>query len=148
MSSVVATDILPADNALCRYRRVFYAAAGYNLGWGAGAILAPGVFVSLAALPPASSVLVQGLGLLVLVYAPAFWWAAREPSRHAHLIAVALLGKSLAVAGFAWAAATGRLAAEFGVTVVSNDAIWILPFALYLRSAAALRGGWSAFLGG
>lgn len=137
-----------ADEPLARFRAWFYAAAFYNATWGCAAIFAPGPLTELAGLPERSGVLVQGLGLLVLVYAPGFLWAARRPDRHAHIVAIALLGKSLAVVGFAWSAAVGTLAPSFGLTVVTNDAVWLAPFALYLRAVARAGGGWRDLVGG
>ena len=134
--------------ALGRFRPLFYAAAVYNLSWGTAAVFAPGFLVDLAGLPERSGVLVQGLGLLVLGYAPGFFWAARHPERHAHLVAIALLGKSLAVVGFVWSAEVGTLAPSFGATVISNDAMWVVPFVVYLRRAARANGGWRSLLAG
>ena len=136
------------DERLRRFRPLLYAAALYNLAWGCAAVFAPGFLVALAGLPERSAVLVQGLGLLLLVYAPGFFWAARHPERHAHLVAIALLGKSLAVVGFLWSAGIGTLAPAFGATVVSNDAMWVVPFVVYLRAAARATGGWRALLAG
>ena len=133
---------------LGRFRPWLYAAALYNLAWGCTAVFAPRLLVSLAGLPAASGVLVQGLGLLVLVYAPGFVWAARHPSRHGHLVAIALLGKSLGVVGFLWAAGRGTLAPAFGLSVASNDLVWLPAFALFLRALAHSSGGWRRLLAG
>jgi len=87
-------------------------------------------------------------GLLVLVYAPGYWWAARRPSRHPHVIAIAWLGKLLGPVGFAWAAATDALPLTFGLTTLTNDLIWLPAFGLYLRAAVRPYGGLRAFLSG
>jgi hypothetical protein len=86
--------------------------------------------------------------MLVLVYVPAYWWAARRPSQHPELIAVAVLGKVLGPVGFAWAAATGRLPPAFGLTIVANDLVWLPAFVLYLRAAARMRGGLTSLFAG
>jgi hypothetical protein len=39
--------------------------------------------------------------MFVGIDAPADWWAARDPERHVHLVAIALLGKLAGAAGFA-----------------------------------------------
>jgi hypothetical protein len=130
---------LPAGHgraALGRFRTWLYAAALYNACWGGA--------VSLLATPVAW----KAIGMFVLVFAPAYWWAARDPERHAHLVAVGLLGKVLGTVGFVWAAGTGRLAPEFGLVVLANDVIWWPAFAALVRSAAAAHGGWSHFLSG
>jgi hypothetical protein len=86
--------------------------------------------------------------MLVAVYAPAYFWAARDPERHAHLIAVALLGKALGPLGFLWALGPGELPARFAATIVTNDLVWWPAFALLPRDAARLRGGWRPLLAG
>ena len=84
----------------------------------------------------------------VLCYAPAYWWVARHPSHHPHLVAIALLGKTLGPLGFLWAASSGTLPLSFGLTIITNDLIWWPPFALYLRAAARARGGWRVLMTG
>ncbi|MCI0397900.1 MAG: alkyl hydroperoxide reductase [Chloroflexi bacterium] len=132
---------------LIRYRPWFYAAAVYNLVWGAINVLLPGLFFDLLGMDPINyPPLWQVVGMFVLVYAPAYWWAARYPDRHPHLIAIGLLGKLLGPAGFAWSVARGDLPLLFGLTILTNDLVWWPAFALYLREAARLRGGWRSFL--
>jgi small multidrug resistance pump len=149
-------SILPAETnlqvgaaSLARYRPWFYAAALYNLLWGSSAILFPRLFFSLIGVPvPTLLPLWQCIGMFVLVYAPAYFWAGRHPERHAHLIAIGLLGKVLGPIGFVWALANGQLPLAFGLINVTNDLIWWPSFALYLRAAARYAGGWRAFLQG
>ena len=139
---------LPAPaRTLDRYRPWFYAAAVYNLLWGALNVLAPQLFFRWAGLPlPAVLPLWQVVGMFVLVYAPAYWWAARRPVHHRHLIVIALLGKLLGPIGFAWSLAQGQLPLAFGWTILTNDLIWWPAFALYLRDASRLSGGWRQLL--
>ena len=126
---------------LQRFSPWFYAAAAYNLAWGTATVLAPAALVGHLGADDDSLVAWQVVGMLVLVYVPAYWWAARRPSAYPHLIVVALLGKILGPIGFVWAAATGKLPLEFGLIVVANDLIWLPAFAAYLREAARMRGG-------
>jgi hypothetical protein len=84
--------------------------------------------------------------MMVLVYAPAYWWAARDPERHAHLVAIGLLGKVLGPVGFAWAVATGRLPQAFALVILTNDVLWWPAFASFVRTAARAHGGWRPFL--
>jgi hypothetical protein len=133
----------PADDALARYRPWFYAAALYNFVWGALNILFPELFFRLVGMaPPNYLPLWQVVGMFVLVYAPAYWWAARFPARHHHLIVIGLLGKLLGPLGFVWSAWSGSLPLAFGWTLLSNDLVWWPAFGLYLRDAARLNGGW------
>jgi hypothetical protein len=86
--------------------------------------------------------------MFVLVYAPAYWWVARRPARHPQLVLIGLLGKVLGPAGFVFATAFSDLPASFGWTLITNDAVWWIPFGLYLRDAAARCGGWQTLLRG
>jgi len=86
--------------------------------------------------------------MFVLVYAPAYWWAGRQPARHRHLVLIGLLGKLSAPIGFVWAVANDDLPAAFGWTIITNDLIWWPAFALYLRDAERLCGGWRALMTG
>ena len=139
---------MPASAPLARYRPWFYAAALYNLFWGAINILFPRLLFDLVGIPLASAPLWQVTAMIVMIYAPAYWWAARYPERHPHLIVIGLLGKILGPIGFVWAAATHQLPLAFGLTILTNDLIWWPAFALYLRDSARLRGGWRAMLRG
>jgi XapX domain-containing protein len=135
--------------SLDRYRPWFYTAAGYNLAWGATAVLWPGLLFRLLRLPsPAPPAVWQALGMMVLVYAPAYWWLARDPVRHRHLALIALLGKVLGPVGFLWAVADHGLPINFGVIIVTNDLIWWPAFFAFVVDAAHVFGGWRALLAG
>lgn len=137
------------EAALRRYSPWFYAAALYNLVWGALTGLFPALFFEWIGAPlPNYLPLWQVIGMFVLVYAPAYWWVARFPARHRHLIVIGLLGKLLGPLGFIWAAARGELPLAFGLTLISNDLIWWPAFTLFLRDAARLSGGWLPLLRG
>ena len=137
------------QDALARYRPWFYAAAFYNLLWGSSILLFPQLFFHVIGMPvPDVLSFWQCIGMFVLVYAPAYWWAGRYPSRHRHLILIALLGKILGPIGFVWALTQGQLPLAFGLTNLTNDVIWWPAFFLYLQAAARLSGGWVPFLRG
>ena len=102
-----------------RLQRWMYAAAGYNALWGTGVVLF------------AHPVAWKCVGMLVAVYAPGYWLAARRP--HPELVGIGLLGKVFGPIGFAWAAATGRLPVEFGFVILANDLVWWPAFVTYLR---------------
>jgi len=112
-------------------------------------IFAPSLLFRLLRMaPPNYTPLWQVVGMFVLVYAPAYWWAGRRPSTHRHLIVIGLLGKIFGPLGFAWSLMRGELSAVFGLTIVTNDLIWWPAFALFLRAAAREHGGWTALLRG
>ena len=137
-----------SDESLARYRPWFYAAACYNVVWGAANILFPKAYFDLVGIDsPNYDAIWQVVGMFVLVYAPAYWWAARHPAKHRQLLVVGMLGKVLGPLGFLWAAvAMDDLPQAFGWTLPTNDLIWWPAFSLYLRDAARLCGGWRALL--
>jgi hypothetical protein len=135
-------------SGFARYRPWLYAAAAYNLAWGSTTVLFPEAWFEILGVATSDPlVLWQLAGMFVLVFAPAYWWAARAPQRHAHLVAVGLLGKTLGVVGFVTAVPAGRLDPALAPVIVLNDLIWIPAFAAFVRQAAAQRG-LRAFLSG
>jgi len=125
-----------------------YAAAAYNLVWGALHVFAPSLVPDLLGLAAIDPLVWQALGLFVAVYAPAYAWAARRPERHGHLVAVAVLGKLAGPLGFLWAASSGVLPLRFGLVVLTNDLIWLPVLLVYVHGAATRSGGWRAFATG
>lgn len=129
--------------SLDRYRPWFYAAAAYNLAWGLMVIVWPAAFFRLIRMPaPGEIAIWQALGMMVLVYAPAYWWVARDPVEHRHLVVIALLGKILGPLGFLWGVSAHTLPLLFGLTIVTNDCLWWPAFTAFLFKAARLSGGW------
>lgn len=134
---------------LNKYRYWFYAAAIYNFVWGTLNILFPTLLWDVLGMKtPTPLPIWQVVGMFVMVYAPAYYWAGRYPEKYPHLILIGLLGKLFGPIGFIWSAASGQLPLAFGVTLLTNDLIWWIPFMLYLRTAAKMRGGWIPFLMG
>ncbi len=137
------------QHSLDHYRPWFYAAAAYNAVWGALTILFPRLLFDLIAMPPPNFLpLWQVVGMFVGVYAFGYFWAARHPERHPHLILIGFLGKLAGPVGFVYSALTGQLPLLFGLVNLTNDLIWLPVFFLYLRDSARLRGGWLALLRG
>jgi small multidrug resistance pump len=134
---------------LDKYRYWFYAAALYNLVWGTINVLFPDLFFNLINMPPPEyRPIWQVVGMFVLVYAPAYWWAGRYPEKYPHFILIGLLGKIFGPIGFVFSALTNQLPLAFGSTLIFNDLIWWIPFGLYLRDAIKLRDGLWKFLSG
>ena len=107
------------------YRVWFYAAAVYNVAWGATVFAFPVPLSRLAGLDVATVIpLVQVIGMMVGVYAIGYYLLAREPLRYAGVIWIALAGKTLGPAGFVYYAIAGILPWKFGWTCVLNDIIW------------------------
>ena len=72
--------------------------------------------------------LFQCIGMMVGVYALAYWLIARDPVRYGALVYVGLLGKVLGPVGFLWSAVRGDLPWSFGWVNVGNDLIWLPAF--------------------
>lgn len=134
---------------LVRFRPWFYAAGLYNIVWGTAIILFPGALFDLLDIErPNYLPIWQVVGMFVLVYAPAYWWVGRHPDRYPQIIVIGLLGKLLGPIGFLWSAVVSDFPWIFGVTIITNDLIWWPAFVLYLRQAAAAKGGWMDLLRG
>jgi small multidrug resistance pump len=132
-----------------KYRYWFYAAAIYNFLWGTINVLFPDLFFNLINMPaPEIRPIWQVVGMFVLVYAPAYWWAGRYPAKHPHLILIGLLGKILGPVGFVFSVLTNQLPLAFGWTLLFNDFIWWIPFTLYLRDVTQAQGGFVRLLSG
>ena len=131
------------------YRRWLTAAALYNLTWGTVVALFPAPYLRLIGVAvPQDLVLWRVVGMFVLVFAPGYWWAARDPARHAHMVLIGLAGKALGPLGFAWAYLTGQMPLAFGLVNLTNDLIWLPVFVLFVGQAAQAAGGWRAFVAG
>lgn len=138
-----------SDERLARYRPWFYGAALYNFAWGTINIFFPRLYFHVVGIDAPNFVAIwQVVGMFVLVYAPAYLWAARRPARHRHLVLIGLLGKILGPIGFAWSMANDDLPRAFGWTIITNDLIWWPAFSLYLRDVARSCGGWAALFRG
>jgi len=136
-----------SDEQLSKYRPWLFAAAAYNLAWGGVNILFPSLYFDLVGIaPPNYAGIWQVVGMFVLVYAPAYWWAGRHPARHRHLVVIGVLGKLFGPIGFVWSVASDDLPAAFGWTIITNDLIWWPAFGLYLRDVVRRCGGWRALL--
>jgi hypothetical protein len=141
---------VPAADVRTSPDRWLLAAALYNLLWGALVALSPRTLLSRLGVdaPPAALPAWRCVGMMVLAYAPAYAWAARDPVGRRHIVAVGLLGKVLGPLGFAWAATTGALPLSFGWTILANDLLWWPAFARRLSRAARATGGWGNLLRG
>lgn len=118
-------------------RYVLLAAAAYNLLWGAFTIAFPhALFDWIGAERPNYPGLWQCIGMIVGVYGIGYGIAATDPVRHWPIVLVGLLGKIFGPMGFIdQALLRGTFPIEFGITIVTNDLIWWIPFALILRHA-------------
>lgn len=111
-------------------------AALYNLTWGAFAILFPTLpFEWLEIAPPNYPSLWRCIGMIVGVYGVGYWIAAYDSRRHWPIVLVGLLGKICGPLGFVWSAAQGELPWIAGLTILTNDVAWWIPFGAILLDA-------------
>lgn len=119
-------------------RRWLLAAALYNLAWGGLVIAFPKLIFELTKIQTPNAVglaIWQCVGMIVGVYGVGYWAASRDPLRHWPIVLVGLLGKIFGPIGFAKALLDGVFPAEFGLTIITNDLIWWIPFTLILWHA-------------
>lgn len=118
------------------HRAVFALAGAYNLAWGAYAAADPQWLFRFSGLPELNHPAIFAcLGMVVGVYGFLYLEVARAPERGFPIAAVGLLGKVLGPVGLARLIATGQWPASTLVLCLTNDFIWWIPFALYLRDA-------------
>ncbi|MEM8739563.1 MAG: alkyl hydroperoxide reductase [Planctomycetota bacterium] len=114
-----------------------WAAAGYNVLWGAWVVGWPNSYfewVGMAA--PVHPSIWQCVGMIVGVYGVGYAIAATDPLRHWPIVLVGFLGKVLGPIGYvdgAWV--RGTLDPAFGWTIPTNDLVWWVPFSLILWAA-------------
>ena len=122
-------------------RRWLYAAGIYNLAWGAAVIVFPhALFDLVGAERMRYPEIWQCVGMIVGVYGIAYLIAARGPRVHWPIVLVGLLGKVFGPIGFAVAMTKGTFPPAFGLTILTNDLLWWIPFGLILWDAARSRG--------
>ncbi len=122
-----------AENVPTWTRATLFAAAGYNIAWGIFVVLWPaGYFHLLNLTPPTYLSLWQCIGMIVGVYGVGYAIAARDPVTHWPIILVGFLGKVLGPLGFGVSLLNGTLPPIFGLTIITNDLIWLPPFAMIL----------------
>jgi peroxiredoxin len=119
----------------------------YNLAWGALTVLYPAWLFDLTGLAePTYPFIWQCVGMIVGVYGVGYWIAANDPARHWPIVLVGFLGKIFGPMGYVQGvlladapvvgAFTSPVPVEFGVTLLTNDLIWWVPFAMILWYAA------------
>ena len=118
------------------HRAVFALAGAYNLAWGAYAAADPQWLFRFAGMPELNHPAIFAcLGMVVGVYGILYLEVARVPERGFPVAVVGLLGKVLGPAGLARLIVTGQWPPQTLVLCLTNDLVWWIPFALYLRDA-------------
>lgn len=108
----------------------------YNLAWGVVVIISPLLLFRWAGMEePRYPQIWQCVGMIVGVYGLGYWIAAYDPYRHWPIVLVGFLGKVFGPIGFLQAAMAGDLPWAWGATIITNDLIWWVPFAVMLYGA-------------
>ena len=120
-----------------RWAKYWLIAAGiYNLIWGAAVILFPNaLFDAVGMVRPLYPQIWQCVGMIVGVYGIGYLAAARDSRRHWPIVLVGLLGKIFGPIGFFGAVLSGDLPPAFGITILTNDLVWWVPFSMMLWDA-------------
>lgn len=123
--------------------RVLWLAAGYNLLWGTLVVLFPLLpFRWMEMEEPNYPAIWQCVGMIVGVYGVGYGIAATNPIRHWPIVLVGLLGKIFGPIGFVWHAAQGTLPWSMGLTILTNDVAWWIPFGAILLCARRESAGY------
>lgn len=119
------------------WRKIVLQIAGvYNAIWGSAVVLFPLYFFDLANLEHPKYVMIwQGLGMVIAVYGLGYYIASFNPLKHWPIILVGFLGKIFGPIGFLLHVLQGTLPWSVGVTIITNDVIWWLPFGWMLKEA-------------
>ena len=116
--------------------RWLWAAGIYNLAWGAIIIAFPNFLFDLCGIPRLNYPEIwQCVGMIVGVYGIGYIAAASDSRTHWPIVLVGLLGKIFGPIGFAVALAKGTFPPVFGLTILTNDLLWWVPFGLILWDA-------------
>lgn len=122
-----------------KFHRIVFAIAGaYNLAWGAYSAIDPQWLFRFAGMPLSNyPEIFACLGMVVGIYGFLYWEVARVPERGFLIAAIGLLGKVLGPIGLVQLIASGAWPLKSAVLCLTNDFIWWIPFAIYLRDARA-----------
>ena len=78
----------------------------------------------------------QCVGMIVGVYGIGYWVAASDHRRHWPIVLVGFLGKIFGPIGFIQSLYLGVFNFKFGLTIITNDLIWWIPFYLILKDSS------------
>jgi hypothetical protein len=120
-----------------RWHRVTFAAAGvYNIAWGLYAVADPQWLFRLADMSPSNTPQIFAcLGMVLGLYGVLYLEVARRPQHGWLPAAVGFTGKVLGPIGLTVLILRGIWPAPTLILILTNDIVWWVPFAAYLRDA-------------
>ena len=136
-------DPLPRHTAPAWMAAALRLAALYNLAYAIVLSLWPAQIFNWLAMPATPDAIVRCIGMMVGVYALAYWIAAQDLLRYWPLVVVGLVGKTLGPAGFFYGALTGVLEWRSGWFVAFSDLAWWVPFWAMTLFAFKHRDNWT-----
>lgn len=125
--------------------QVLLAGGIYNLAWGLSVVVFPSWVFDAFQLPqPNYLEFWQALGMVTAVFGMGYVFAARDPIHYWVVVLMGTIAKIAGLLGFLYSYVLGDLPLSFGLTVVADDLLWLVPFLLILRHAAhhALNEPW------
>lgn len=127
------TTISPAP----KWMKICLILAGiYNILWGLFTVSFPKFYFDFSGMTYTNYPEIwQCVGMIVGVYGIGYIIAAGNPYKHWPIIFVGLLGKILGPIGYINAYSAGRFTLKAGLTNITNDLIWWIPFAIILWKA-------------
>lgn len=117
--------------------RWLWVAGIYNLTWGTLTIAWPHSLFDLTGAQRINYPEIwQCVGMIVGVYGVGYIIAASDSRTHWPIVLVGLLGKVFGPIGFLVALLRGTFPPLFGLTILTNDLLWWIPFTMILLDAA------------
>jgi hypothetical protein len=115
------------------YRAVFACAGIYNIAWGIYAVFDPQWFFRFTRMPPINyAPIFACLGMVVGLYGVLYLYVACEPEGKSVIVLVGFIGKILGPLGMLYFVLSGAWPWKAMFLCLTNDLIWIIPFAMYL----------------
>jgi len=119
-----------------RHQRVFVLAGLYNMAWGVLAVVQPQWLWHVADMQPANHPQIFAtLGMVIGLYGVIYVEVARRPEEGFVPAAVGLTGKVLGPLGLVYLIASGQWPFATVIICLTNDVVWWIPFARYLKDA-------------
>lgn len=108
----------------------------YNIIWGSVGVIKPVFFIENLHLPlPNYPSMVQGIGILSILFGLGYLIASRKPFRHWPIIFIGFIIKLTTVSVYAYHIYIGDVSMQALPSILANDFIWLIPFGVILYNA-------------